>query len=152
MAIKWRVKPESFTDQVEIARVEKTIELLKLDEVTAIDSYSMSPDGPILSSIVLLSETYLAEVTTSGKHLMFDMGSARGLINYRVTYGEHAPQIDASASGVEGSTTAAKPTKFVSVTLRHTDQLTTVMWFFGDDVDSWLNFIFEAYPPKFALG
>ena len=156
MAIQWRINPETFMDKVEIARVQKTIALLKFEEVTAIDSYTMSPNGPILLSILLLSGDYISEVLMGGKHLSFDFSCAKLLINYRITYGEHDAQIDGLAVALEteanASAAVAKPTKFVSIDLRHSDQLKTTMNFFGEDVDSWVDFVLDAYPPAHVLG
>ena len=152
MAIKWRIKQESFMDKVEIARVDKTIALLKLGDAVAIDSYSMSPNGPILSSIFLVSGGYLVEVAMGGKHLSWDAASASFLINYRVTYGEHEVAADVLEAPNETVATKsegkATTTKLVTVLLQHTDVLATQMSFFGENVEPWLEFVIENISPK----
>jgi hypothetical protein len=155
MAITWRISPEIFMDEVEISRVQKTLVLLKLEEVTAIDSYRMSPNGPILQSIILLGEGFISEVLMGGKHLVFDFSSIKLLANYRVTYGEHSAQSDspvAPETVIDSDTTVAQPTRFVSINLSHTDTLKTNMSFFGEDVDSWVEFVLKAYSPAHVLG
>ena len=159
MAIKWRIKPETFMDKVEIARVNNTIARLKLQDGMAIDSYSMSPNGPILSAIFLVGGGYIAETRMGGKHAEFDASPVKVLVNYRITYGEHEAQADAAVStaaagaggAAESPSAAAQLTKFVSVVLRHTDSVYTNMSFFGEDVESWLDFVLEAYPPALVI-
>lgn len=160
MATKWRLNPETFMDKVEISRVEKTIARLKIQDAIAIDSYSMSPNGPILSSIYLVGGGYLSEIKMGGKHSIFDVSHAKTLINYRITYGEHETQVDSSVSnadtdvrGIDQSPPAtAKLTKFVTLDIRHTESLATKINFFGEDLESWLDFVLEAYPLNLLLG
>lgn len=155
MNIKWRTEPEKLLDDVELGRVQNTVKRLKLEAGTAIDSYTMSPNGPKLNSIFLIGEGVISETRMSGKYMEFDVGSLRSLHNYRVTYGEHPISTDeavlATASVSMDTTDAeAKPAsalKYITVTLMHTDSISSKLSFFGEDAESWLSFLMEAFPP-----
>ena len=161
MTVAWRIDPEKFLDKVELERISKTMALLKLQEGTVIDSYTMSPNGPTLASVFVMGGNYLLEIAMVGKHLEFDMANATQLINYRVTFGEHEqPAEGPAASGGASPTSDAAPassadsiktTKFVKVVLRHTDVLYSQMSYFGNDTDDWLNYVLDVFPPSNLL-
>ena len=153
MAIKWRIKCEGFMDKVEIGRVERAASILKAKDLTALDSYSMSPNGPILSSIFLIGEGYLAEVKMGGKHFSFDFCPVNLIDNYRIDFGEHEFQAEASevpiaptVGQIELHETKKITTQFVTLKLTHTPALATTATFFGEDVDAWLQFVLENLP------
>lgn len=154
MDIKWRKAPEDLVDPIERERVETTLSLLEWKDATAIDSYEMSPNGPILRSIFLISQSYLCEVRMSGRDLEFDLTPIDYLFNYRVAFGEHVTQIEPPSQGNDPAATEVTPppapltvrTKYVTVTLRHTDALATNLSFFGDESDAWLRHVLKAYP------
>lgn len=163
MTTKWRISPEKLMDKVELERVSKVRTLLKLDGGTAIDSYDMSPNGPTLSSVFLVSGGYFCEIKMNDKHLSFDFGRAVNVINYRISFGEHVMQGEAPVTPAESTTptaadiekpapVSAKLIKFVVIDLRHTDILTSRMSYFGDDVDAWLEFVLDAYPKNLLIG
>lgn len=155
MNIKWRHNIQDLLDSVELGRLNAAIRLLKLENVVVIDSYEMSPNGPILSSLFVVSDKYLCEIPMGSKHLEFDVAPVGLLCNYRVTFGEHVQQAESSgdgsssSSGEAGAATAeAKPntTKFVSVRLSHTESLASKMGYFGADTEAWLQHVLGAYP------
>jgi hypothetical protein len=151
MKIQWRDNIEKSLDLVEHERINEVMKLLDLKDAIVIDSYSMSPNGPILSSLYLLSGPYLCEVRMTGKHLVFDISPAHLLANYRVTFGEHVSPIetmvmsepaDDSAQAREVQITT---TKLVTVDLRHTDGLATQISYFGDTPHEWLEYVLKTY-------
>jgi hypothetical protein len=169
MTIKWRIPPSSFLDEVEIEKVYNAARLLKLEYGTAIECYSMSPDGPTVSSIFLASDDYLCEVHLRTKHQEFDVSAAHTVLNYRLKIGEsvHGASVDTvdladisaavlldselSSDLATKRTLASSKIKFVEVTLKHTEALASQLSYFGDDIDDWLAYFLEAYPTKFLL-
>lgn len=157
MAIKWRINPDDFMDKVEVARVEKAVAILKVEDVTAIDSYTMSPNGPVLASIFLVGGGYLAEVRMDGKHFSFDFGPKSLVDNYRITYGEHESQaetVEASpATAGQDTPPEAKRnmTQLVTLRLTHTPILATTVTFFGNGVEEWLQFVLETLPANIVI-
>jgi hypothetical protein len=157
MKVNWRDGKEVKLDPVEKQRVNEVMELLELKEATVIDSYSMSQNGPILSSLFLLSDPYLCEIRITDKHLSFDVSPFKLLNNYRVSFGEHSAQIESVAvqAAIEKAGSGevqkideiqVKKTKFVTVELRHTDGLGTRISYFGEDLAGWIKYVLNAYP------
>ena len=161
MPLSWRVSPEKLLDHVELEKVSQAMALLKLTDGKVIDSHIMSPNGPTLQSVFVVSGTYFVEIRMGGKHLEFDVARTRNLVNYRVTFNEHGQTSErAVASLVSVSTTEGAPapspeilkiTKFVTVNLRHTDTLASGMSYFGDDIEGWLDYVLDAIPPSNLL-
>lgn len=157
MTLTWRIAPEKLLDEVELGRVAKVQALFKLQDGKAIDSYSMSPNGPILESVFLANGRYFLEVSMTGKHLTFDAASNK-LHNFRVTYGEHAqpPEVLGEAHPEVGVAPASnsegiKFKEFVVVRLHHTDTLRSDLSYFGEDMDAWLSYVVDALPPDNLL-
>ena len=152
MSLTWRIPP-TFLDAVENKRVERAKLLLKLESPMAIESYTMSPDGPMVTSVFIVNDMYICEVRLTTKDFEFDATSINELINYRVKFGEVAkPEIDASSIGLEQSQANLNSSvKFVEVSLRHTDTLLTKVSYFGEDVDDWLAFFLKAVPKEVLL-
>lgn len=157
MPLSWRVSPEKLLDQVELKKVSQALSLLKLTDGKVIDSHSMSPNGPTLESVFVVSGTYFIEVDMRAKYLEFDVAHTTKLLNYRVTFSEHGQAIERTASAPELATTESSPlpspeilkiTKFVTVSLRHTDTLVSNMSYFGDDIEAWLEYVVDAFPPS----
>lgn len=154
MDIKWRIEPKELVDPIERERIETTLNLLHWKSAKAIDSYEMSPNGPVLRSIFLINDSYLCEVRMSGRDLEFDLTPIDYLFNYRVTFGEHLTQIEppnqgndpTATEGTQPQTPVTVRTKYVTVSLRHTDTLSTIISYFGDDYDEWLRYVLDAYP------
>lgn len=147
-------------DEVEVGRVNNVIDLLKLKDVIAVDSYAMSANGPILSSVFLLSGGMLTEVKMGGKYLKFDSCNASQMHNYRVSFGEHQVQPEASPKGHDQASVPSEPaaataagaiTKFVTVHVRHTESLASELTFFGEDLDAWLTFVLDVYPSQLII-
>lgn len=161
MTITWRKAPEFLLDIVEMERVNKVIALCKVEDASAIDSHTMSANGPVLNAIFLVNADYIIEVHLSSKHLHFDCGAANALMNYRVTFGVHVPPAEGEAQAEAKSSTATGddiplpfPTqsfKFVTVSLKHTDVLVSEMSYFGEDADEWLDFVLNTYPRSLLL-
>ena len=158
MPLSWRVSPEKLLDQVELEKVSRAMSLLKLTDGKVIDSHSMSPNGPTLESVFVVSGTYFIEVDMRGKHLEFDVARTTNLLNYRITFNEHGQAIERAVASLESATTTEsaplpsleilKVTKFVTVNLRHTDTLVSNMSYFGDDIEAWLDYVVDAFPPS----
>lgn len=161
MPLSWRVSPEKLLDQVELEKVHHAMALLKLNDGKVIDSHIMSPNGPTLQSVFVVSEMYFVEIRMGGKHLAFDLSHTRNLINYRVTFDEHGQTSEQATSALKSPSTTEsaaplaaeiqKLTKFVTVTLRHTDTLSSGMSYFGDDIKEWLDYVLDAFPPSNLL-
>lgn len=178
MEITWRTPAEYLLDDVELERVNSVATFLKLNRAIAIDSYTMSSDGPTLASIFLVSGGYLVEVKLTSKYKIFDLSAAKTIQNYRVTYGASAydkdstgnndPEIsnpssllEVSSQGDDKVTSASNPVnptsepkgeiKFVKIDLLHTDRLSSELSYFGEDFEDWLSYVFEAYPKDFLL-
>ena len=163
MKLNWRTPPETFMDKVELGRVEKAMALLKFDVGTAIDSYEMTPDGPALSSVFILTGGYIFEVNMVSAHLEFDVANAARLANYRISFGEQAATADAASvlagasssvelpGASERGSESAKSTQFVVVTLRHSDEMASRFSYFGEDLDAWLEYVLSAYPKEGLL-
>lgn len=150
MNFNWRIPPQNFMDEVELRRFSEAMTLLKIESGTALDSYEMSPDGPILSSIYVFNVSYIVEINMVAKHLSFDASCVSKMINYRVIFGEHGIE-PVIPNGSDPKTSipisdSPKITKFVQLLVRHTDTLTTQLSYFGNDLDEWLKFAFDAYP------
>jgi hypothetical protein len=157
MTFSWRIASSEFMDEVEIDRFNKVVDLLKIDYGAVIDSYSMSPDGPKLSSIFLINNDYIVEIGMNQKHLIFDFSPALLLINYRIKFDEHVTSADVPSNSEESasvfseniseiSSESHKNTRFVTLTFRHSDILVTHLSYFGADLEEWLQFALEAYP------
>lgn len=177
MKITWRTPSQTLLDDVELERINSTAALLKLNTAVAIDSYTMSSDGPILTSIFLVSEGYLIEVNLNSKYPSFDICSMKSLLNYRVTFGVHdnntvnsnESEISAESSLLEMNTkndsnsnvtmepTLVRPTpksneiKFVKISLKHTVNMESNLNYFGDDLENWLSYVLETYPKNLLL-
>ncbi|GAB3499472.1 hypothetical protein GCM10027399_24860 [Curvibacter fontanus] len=155
MTIQWRLNSENLLDAVELERVNAALKLLQLKDGVAIDSYEMSPNGPILTSLFVVSGPYFCEIRMGGKHLEFDLTPADLLLNYRVIFGEHVVPVEASGEGSGTSSSGerasapepqTKVTKFVTVELRHTDVMGSKMAYFGDSPEQWLQHVLKTYP------
>lgn len=161
MPLSWRVSPEKILDRVELEKVSRAVALLKLTDGKVIDSHSMSPNGPTLESVFVVSGTYFIEIGMGGKHLEFDVAHTRKLVNYRVTFNEHGQTTERAVASLESTATTEsapapspeilKITKFVTVNLRHTDSLVSSMSYFGDDIEAWLDYVLDAFPPSNLL-
>lgn len=157
MPLSWRISPEKLLDQVELGKVSQAMSLLKLTDGKVIDSHSMSPNGPTVESVFVVSGTYFIEVDMRGKYLQFDVAHTTNLLNYRVTFSEHGQAIERAVAAPESATAEStalpspeilKITKFVTVNLRHTDTLVSNMSYFGDDIEAWLDYVVDAFPPS----
>lgn len=167
MAITWREPSRVVLDAVEVKRLDDVMSLVNLSSARAVDSYVMSADGPKLSSVFLMSEILLVEVRLNTKFLSFDLADVKKLQNYRVTFGElehrvadiATPELTAAVlpgveAGVliEGTTAASAQvvhrTRFVEISLSHTDTLVTKMSYFGEDATDWVRYVLDAYPPS----
>lgn len=169
MAIKWRGASSSFLDEVEMKRVEKAVALLRFESGSAIESYTMSPDGPTVSSVFIVTDDYLCEVKLTSKYDHFDVIAARSVLNYRVKFGETTDDenvqlaVATSASPIVAHDVVSdtdlptqqsiipNKTKFVEINIQHTDTLQSVLSCFGEDIDDWLAYFLEVYPKKFLL-
>lgn len=169
MSATWRIPYGQLLDHAEAKKIEQVIALLKIASAKAIDSYSMSADGPILTSVFLISTEFLVEVKMDTQHLNFDVTCASKLFNYRVKFAESEHRIDpvttnvvtpdiSSPAGavVDDQPVELKPIEvspvslitFVEVNLRHTDTLSSRMCYFGNDKENWLSYVLESYPPS----
>jgi len=119
----------------------------------------MAPDGPHLSSIFLINDSYIVELKLNGPDLQFDVAPSKLLANYRVNFDSvPAPTVDAESldtanTAQDGTFTPPSPRKvpFVSVRLRHTSILMSQLNYFGDDLEIWLRHFMDAYPPSNLL-
>jgi hypothetical protein len=87
MTIQWRIDPDTFLDSVEKTRVESAARILGIQNATAIDSYSMTPSGPVVSAVFLIDERYLAEIRMQGPKFDFDICDKRMVNNFAVSFG-----------------------------------------------------------------
>lgn len=153
MSNTWRKPAEEFLDNVELERVNKVIKLLKIEDAFIIDSYAMSANGPIVTSVFLVDNYYLVEVHLSGKNLEFDSASINTLVNYRIIIGEDVispeTRVDTSPSTI--TVQNAQAFKFISVTLRHSDKLISRMSCFGNETDAWLQHVLDVMPRSILL-
>lgn len=169
MTINWRNPPSNFLDEVELARVMEALSLLKLTSGSAIESYTMSPDGPAVSSVFIVSEGYLCEIHLTTKGQEFDVCAADSVFNYRVKFGESEDVTDAESGGrqdtsndvpqedqattdpTEKQSNPQKKVRFVEVLITHSDSLRSRLSYFGDDINNWLTYFLDVYPKKLLL-
>ncbi len=169
MTISWRKPEAKLLDEVELNRVNKVAGLLNIVQAKAIDSYSMSPDGPVLTSVFLVSDLFLAEVRLDSKHLSFDVADRTLLFNYRVVFeaAEYRPptinqttttdkppatsstENDLNKPASEAQSEPATLVPYVEVSLRHTENMTSKLCCFGDAIDDWLAYVMASYPPAY---
>ena len=150
MNIKWRTDPESILDQFEIERVNEVAKMFRFDDCLAIDSYAMSVDGPILTSVFLPSDLHITEVHIDSKDLNCDISPMKSACNLRVTKSETRPPIpnNNDLASTEDESVSLQPIKFIEVKLVHYNNLASNMGFFGDNADEWLSYVLDAHLSK----
>jgi hypothetical protein len=169
MTIKWRKPPSDFLDDVELERVTKVTSLLKLVSGTAIESYTMSQDGPTVTSVFVINDDYICEIRLTSKDHEFDVSATGTLVNYRVKFGESKSVENADSSNLQNVSgelvqggisnnvqtrpqlNVLRTIKFVEINIRHTDSLDSKISYFGDDIDDWLSYFLETYPTHHLL-
>jgi hypothetical protein len=157
MKINWRISPEENLDQVELDRVNKALTILGIDEGTAIDSYTMAAEGPILSSIFFISKLYLVEIQLLGNELEFDISALNTLLNYRITFGALPITTNSDENANEASEQVPKENsseatiQYVKLDINHTEGLHSRINYFGPDKMEWLNFVVLNYPKELLL-
>jgi hypothetical protein len=96
----------------------------------------MGQDGPVLQSILLVSENYICEVRLTEPLNEFDF-CAKTVRNMRFRYAHFDVK---SADGV------VQTHQMVTISLRHGELLETRVSFVGDDCNKWVTKIKEAMP------
>lgn len=153
MKFTWRVDPDLILDAVEFERFERVVNLLGIDAGFVVDSYTMSIAGPVLESLFVIGGGFIVEVRLSDKMSNFDFGSAKNVINYRIKYSEHTQACDVSEVAMSGGDQSPLSivTKFVQISIAHTEAIHSQLTYFGEDLDAWVSFCVKAYPPSNVL-
>lgn len=154
MAIKWRSPPEVLLDTFELNRVNEVAAMFRMQDCTAIDSYEMSPDGPILTSVFLLNDEFIAEVRVDTKELNCDVSPIKSACNLRLkkvstpSRSREEANISSTDSNPETASATAKDIVFAQVKISHYNDLSSIMGFFGDEVNEWLDFVLSTHLSK----
>ena len=107
-------------------------------DVKIIPSLSMTNEGPVLTKIFLITETYLCEVQVGEiDTVCFDIIDVTSVANIRVAAG-----IDHVSDGQE----IIASYKTATVSIIHASSMSTTLDFVGDDRDEWLSAVLATFP------
>lgn len=154
MSITWRTSSTDLLDEFEFNRVKEAAAIFKLQDCVAIDSYEMSPDGPILSSVFLLNDDFIAEVRVDAKELNCDIAPIKSACNIRIRKMSVPSRVteDVGGDSLEGELGAINNTSqninFVEIKIKHYNDLVSNMSFFGERLDEWLEFALSTHLSK----
>lgn len=135
-----------------VAKVESLMDE-KVD--TIVPNIQLGTDGPVVQSFIFFSPTYIGEVRLiQGQH-DFDIAIKESIANYRINIGEHhivrnAAAIEqAKGKGEEPPAEDKTIYQKATVTLHHgAIGLITIINYFGDQRDRWLEKVTTTLPIK----
>lgn len=130
-----------------VALLGPPIETVREEPLHLVPSIRLTSVGPVLNSILALTENYLLDIR-AGRLADYDFMDRTIVLNYRVRYGVERIEV---ASGDD------RPAKIIEleaaeVRLTHGwSQFTTVLTFVGESRKSWLDSVFSALQPTCVL-
>jgi hypothetical protein len=111
--------------------VEKCFPSILLDE-----------DGPSLNSVFIITNNYLLEVHMNEERLAFDFLKLKSISNYRFDFW------DESISGANQSIISFQ---MATITLMHTENFSSSIYYAGSNRSEWVNSVLEAIPMTLLL-
>ncbi len=133
-------------------RLELPRSQLNEDVRFILPSISLAKDGPVVKSLLLVTERYICEVRLNQNISDFDVALLAMIRNYRVGIGTKQIAREEAASSNDPHT----PKQVTNVTyetaevsLRHSATMATNLTYVGDvckDRDAWVRHVFSALP------
>lgn len=126
--------------------VKRPIALCPEDITSIIPSIELGTDGPVLTSLFLLSARYLGEVRLDEAAQTFDFLGLNTVRNMRFELSEHVME---SVDGTSASYQVAEIHLLHGLTVNCFESLLSYV---GDDRESWLRLVADAIPVSLVLG
>ena len=138
---------ESLTDVGHVKeRTGRAIAWLGEDPTHVIPSFELRSDGPVLASVFLISERFLAEVTLpSDGSETFDFVDRNEVFNIRVRV--FTAEL---GEGEDGATKVQIPAAVVEL-YHGNPRFMSALNYFGDDPEAWLKSVVSAIPADLVL-
>ena len=97
-----------------------------------IPSFILQKDGPVVSSVFLVTESYICEMRIHDKSHEFDVSLLGSILNYKLSKG---PSKDPQ-----------RPYEVAEITLTHEGNIASSISYVGESRDEWLRAVLAAIP------
>lgn len=118
--------------------LERAIEYGGESPIEVIPSIHLTPEGPRIVSVVVVTPTLVVDVESDAR---FDFGSRLDVINLRWSIGR------AEKAGSEGA--PAREYQTATVEIMHSDHMKTTLNYVGTDLTTWASRVRAAFPLAF---